>query len=56
MLSAENGKRGLEVLANNTSDCIFCDLLMPEMDGLTAFGKWSEMPETQSIPVIALTA
>lgn len=29
----ESGKDALEFLENNAIDCIFCDLVMPEMDG-----------------------
>ena len=32
--TAENGRRGLEMLSQSTFDCILCDLKMPIMDGL----------------------
>ncbi len=32
------------------------DILMPDMDGLTAFEKLRAMKETKDIPIIALTA
>ncbi|MFN5418424.1 MAG: sigma-54-dependent transcriptional regulator [Flavobacteriia bacterium] len=31
---AENGKEGLEKIKNNSYDLVFCDIKMPEMDGI----------------------
>ncbi|MZH03321.1 MAG: response regulator, partial [Nitrospinae bacterium] len=33
VIQAENGKVGLEKLESNDPQVIFCDLLMPELDG-----------------------
>jgi len=33
VILAENGKKGLDILKNNSVDLIICDVLMPEMDG-----------------------
>ena len=33
VLEADNGIRGLEMIARETPDCILLDLLMPAMDG-----------------------
>lgn len=33
VLAAENGKRGLDLIAQYRFDLVFCDLRMPEMDG-----------------------
>lgn len=53
-LEAANGRECLDLLANNTPDCIISDLLMPEMDG---FGLLKELRDRGSkIPVIVLTA
>ena len=51
---AANGAEGLRFLENTRYDCIFCDLLMPEMDGnnfLEAIGKLEN-----KTPVVILTA
>jgi len=32
--TAENGSKGIELLKNQTFDMVFCDIKMPEMDGL----------------------
>jgi two-component system, chemotaxis family, chemotaxis protein CheY len=53
-LATENGKKGLEVLEANTPDCIFCDLLMPEMDGFEFLAALKA--KNISIPVINLTS
>lgn len=53
-LAAENGQRGLEVLATHTPDCILCDLLMPEMDGFQFLEALKE--KNIQIPVIILTS
>lgn len=53
---ALNAMKGIEVALTEPPDLILMDINMPEMDGLTAFGILAEKPETQSIPVIALTA
>ena len=53
-ISAENGKKGLEALENNSPDCILCDLLMPEMDGF-AFMEILKEKNVQT-PVINLTS
>jgi len=33
VLTAENGKQGLDLIAQYRFDLVFCDLRMPEMDG-----------------------
>jgi two-component system, chemotaxis family, chemotaxis protein CheY len=53
-LSAENGKQGLEILETHKPDCIFCDLLMPEMDGFAFLEALKE--KNIQIPVINLTS
>ena len=53
-LTAENGKQGLEVLETHTPDCIFCDLLMPEMDGFEFLETLKE--KNSQIPIINLTS
>ena len=52
-LFAENGIKGMEVLETHQPDCIFCDLLMPEMDG---FGFIEALNEKKiSIPLISIS-
>lgn len=37
--TAEDGAKGLEILAKDSYDVVFCDIKMPGMDGLEVLGK-----------------
>ena len=50
---ARNGKEALEMLGKKSYDIVFMDILMPEMDGLTATKELRK--KGFSIPVIAIT-
>ena len=50
---AYTGKEALEVLKNNDIHLILMDIMMPEMDGITAMVK---IRESNNIPIILLTA
>lgn len=56
VLTAKDGKEGLEVVQNNTIDLIICDVMMPVMDGYTVLKTLSKNPKTASIPFVFLTA
>ncbi len=43
VLTAENGVEALEVLKDHHVDVIFCDISMPQMDGLTFLKKVHEL-------------
>ncbi|WAS89748.1 response regulator [Nannocystis punicea] len=54
---ARNGKEALQHLRHKPGvDLILMDLMMPEMDGLTATRAIRADPATAKIPIIALTA
>lgn len=59
---ARNGREALEVLEKSTHtpeqhiDLVLMDVMMPEMDGLTALRKIRERPDVKRLPVIMLTA
>lgn len=55
-LTAENGKRGVEVATKEKPDVIVCDIMMPELDGYGVLHLLRKNPETQNIPFIFLTA
>jgi signal transduction histidine kinase/CheY-like chemotaxis protein len=53
---AENGRVGLERVADNRPDLILLDLIMPEMDGFEFLAALRRQPEWRSIPIVVVTA
>ena len=53
LYEAYNGKEALEIINNNDIDLVLMDIMMPEMDGITALSK---LREDKYIPVILLSA
>ncbi|HEX7931968.1 MAG TPA: response regulator [Paraburkholderia sp.] len=54
---ARNGREALEALENGPDvHLILMDIMMPEMDGLTAMGEIRRNPRFAHLPIIALTA
>ena len=53
VLTAENGKMALEVIENNEIHCLILDIMMPELDGLSATLK---IRENYNFPIILLSA
>ncbi|MEX2234485.1 MAG: response regulator [Cyclobacteriaceae bacterium] len=56
VLSAPNGKIGVEIAQQQMPDLILCDVMMPELDGYGVLHILSKNPDTGSIPFIFLTA
>lgn len=56
VLTAENGKVGVELAKEHMPDLIICDIMMPEMDGYGVLYILSKDPNTCSIPFVFLTA
>jgi CheY-like chemotaxis protein len=56
VLSASNGKIGIDTAAKELPDAILLDVMMPEMDGIATFKALQANPLTAKIPVIFLTA
>lgn len=56
VLTAENGKIGVEKAIKNIPDLILCDIMMPELDGYGVLYMLSKHESTRNIPFIFLTA
>ncbi len=53
---AENGRVGIERLAESQPSLILLDLMMPEMDGFEFAAELRRRPEWRTIPIVVLTA
>jgi adenylate cyclase len=53
---AENGRVALDMLADNSTDLILLDLMMPEMDGFQVVAALGQRPAWRNIPVIVITS
>jgi len=56
VLTAKNGKEGVELAQQNKPDLIICDIMMPVLDGYGVLHMLSRNDETANIPFIFLTA
>lgn len=56
VIEADNGEEAVKVAVNQKPDLILMDILMPQMDGLTACYAIKRNQATKEIPVIMLTA
>lgn len=54
-LEAKDGKEGVEIALKKHPDLILLDLIMPEMDGMTALGVIRADTWGKTVPVIILT-
>ena len=56
VIMAEDGQKGVEMSKSDNPDLILMDLSLPIMDGWQATSTIKADPETNSIPIIVLTA
>ncbi len=56
VLTAINGKHGLEVLAKERADLVFTDYMMPVMDGAGLLRALAADPALRAIPVVVMSS
>jgi CheY-like chemotaxis protein len=56
VVSAMNGREGLDVATKEKPDVIVMDIMMPDIDGLAALKELKKWDATKKIPVIMITA
>jgi CheY-like chemotaxis protein len=56
VLIAVDGEAGVKMAATERPDLILMDMSLPTVDGWEATRRIKGLPETESIPIIALTA
>jgi two-component system, cell cycle response regulator DivK len=56
VVTAVDGATGIEAAARERPDLILMDLSLPGVDGWEATRRLKARPETEAIPVVALTA
>ena len=58
VITANHGKAGVEIAKSDHKDLdlILCDIMMPELDGYGVLRILGNLPETQNIPFIFLSA
>lgn len=56
VVAAEDGARGLELLAQEVPDVVLLDMMMPVVDGRGVLLAMQESPRFASIPVVVMSA
>lgn len=56
VVSANDGRSGVQLAHRHLPDLILCDIMMPDVDGYTVFHILNKDPNTHNIPFIFLTA
>jgi CheY-like chemotaxis protein len=56
MVVAVDGEKAIDLARSEAPDLILMDISLPGLDGWEATRRLKTMPETRSIPIIALTA
>ncbi len=56
VLTAMNGRQGLEMLAAERPDLVFTDYMMPVMDGAAMLGAIAADPGLRGIPVVVMSS
>jgi len=56
VLKASGGRKGIQLAREQKPDVILLDIIMPEIDGFTVSNFIKQIPDTEDIPIIFLSA
>lgn len=56
VISAKNGKTAILMAQKYQPDLILLDIMLPDLDGIEAIRQLKQNPETEKIPIVAITA
>ncbi len=56
VLSASNGRQGLEAMAAARPDLVFLDYMMPRLDGAGVLRAMAQDPSLQGVPVVVMSS
>lgn len=56
VLTAGNGRMGVDIAIKEKPSLVICDIMMPELDGYGVLHLLRKNPETEAVPFIFLTA
>ena len=56
VVTAMNGRDGLELLVREQPDLVFCDYMMPVMDGAALLAGMQADPTLRGIPVVMMSS
>jgi CheY-like chemotaxis protein len=56
IITAENGRVGIELALRHQPDAILLDIQLPEMDGYAVAAELKTYPELADVPIIAVTS
>src|SRR5574339_600784 len=56
VITAHNGKEGLEIVQTKHPAIVIADIMMPKLDGFGLVHRMRIRPETRDIPVVFITA
>lgn len=56
VICAVSGEQGIELAQSERPDLVLMDITLPMMDGYQATRYLKQQPDTQTIPVLAMTA
>ena len=56
VITAENGREGVETAVSEQPDIVLMDIVMPDMNGFQATRQLTRQPKTKHIPVVIVSS